>query len=107
MEIDNLARFPPGQDFDEVFIRLKTLREEGWFREIGVCDLNVESLAYPLIEGQIVDIAVIETEVSLWSSSSDIRSVISWSLSHRIPHPRVFSSRPRLSRQEVQGSEGG
>jgi len=65
VEIDNLARFPPGQDFDEVFIRLKTLREEGWFREIGVCDLNVESLERA-------------SKVSSWTSHTRSSKVRSW-----------------------------
>lgn len=113
IDVYSLARVATDVEVDEPYKHAKTLLDEGLFGAVGVSELSAKSLdkvskvglssaersvarlgTVPLSvcgrgeltgDGQVVDIACIEIEVSLWSYEQDIKDVIAWSTEHKVP----------------------
>ena len=92
-EIDVVAyaRVFPGYTAAQLAQNLVTLRDEGYFREIGASETRVSSLE---AMSKIAPVSVVEIEVSLWCFDQDIQDVVAWSEKNKVP---VFAYSP-LSR---------
>ncbi len=44
IDVYSLARLQPGMDKEQIFTNLKTLKEEGLFREVGASELSASTL---------------------------------------------------------------
>ncbi|RSH81546.1 hypothetical protein EHS25_006168 [Saitozyma podzolica] len=82
VDVFSFARIPPGVEPEELFTALKQCRDEGLFAAVGASETGVETLEKVQ---KIVDIAVLEIEVSLWSYEKDIQDAIAWSAKNKVP----------------------
>jgi len=83
-EIDcfSIARLFPGVDKETIFKGLKTLKDEGLFKEAAASELSAATLD---LMQKHVPVACIEIEVSLWSYDQEIKDAIAWAEKHKVP----------------------
>ena len=103
IDVYSPSRLPPNcSDATKVqiFKNMATLQKEGLFKAVGASELSAATLemvskvrlaflspanGFLLIVAQVVPIAVVEIEVSLWSYEQEIQDVIKWSKQHQVP----------------------
>jgi len=88
IDIYSYARIPDDTPFEKLFENLKTLKEEGWFTEVGASETKAETLEKA---HKIVPISIVEIEVSLWAYEPSTKAVIEWSQKTKVP---VFAYAP-------------